>query len=81
MDFSHSIIYIANKAQYIYLYTVAKSPYFCVRQQKKRTAILGRVNRLLVELFHISCKSALLLFRLLSLIPFGKNQVIIYRCS
>ena len=56
--FIHGIIYIANKAQYLYLYTEAKSLYFCVTQQKKktaqkelvkRTAILGHVNRLIVN--------------------------------
>ena len=33
--FSHTKIYIANKAQYIYLYTVDKIPYFRVSQEKK----------------------------------------------
>ena len=33
--FSNSAIYTANKARYIYIYTVGISPYFCACQQKK----------------------------------------------
>ena len=34
--FSHNIKHIENKAQNIHLCTVAKNPYFCMNQQKKK---------------------------------------------